>query len=405
MLEAYTTLGYLAAQHLAGQAARLGHRGRLPRARAARQERSPRWTCSPAAAPWLGIGAAWNGEEARGLGLFFPPTAERFERLEETLQICLQMWSDDDGPYEGKHYQLERTLNSPQALRRPHPPILIGGGGEKKTLRLVAQYADACNLFAVPELAHKLDVLRGHCADVGRDYDEIEKTVMVPLDPGANGEKVDELLDELRRLADLGVSKATGRVPAVETITPLEIRARRCVPGRPRNSEAPSARESRRCTCCTVCTARFRCARAVPVCTRARASHHPARGGWVGASAHRLLAVDRLPDDVGVPGVLGGLGRRCAATPGGPSACAGREPRRRRQRVGHVQIGRLRPARRSARRPSRTRPAGRPGVSSGSSLNPSATRSRRPRACPVITPSPPGPPRSSPSPARSRRRA
>jgi F420-dependent oxidoreductase-like protein len=103
---------------------------------------------------YLGIGAAWNEEESRGLGLPFPPTAERFERLEEALQICLQMWSGDDGPFEGQHYRLARTLNVPQALRKPHPPILIGGGGEKKTLRLVAKYADACNLFAGPELQH-----------------------------------------------------------------------------------------------------------------------------------------------------------------------------------------------------------------------------------------------------------
>ena len=109
---------------------------------------------------WLGIGAAWNGEEAEGLGLFFPGTAERFERLEETLQICLQMWSDSDAPYDGKHYQLGRTLNVPQSLQRPHPRILIGGGGEKKTLRMVAQYAQACNLFAAPGIEHNLDVLR-----------------------------------------------------------------------------------------------------------------------------------------------------------------------------------------------------------------------------------------------------
>ena len=125
---------------------------------------------------WLGIGAGWNEEESRGLGVPFPPVKERFERLEETLQICLQMWSGDETPYQGKHYQLERPLNSPQSLSRPHPGILIGGGGEKKTLRLVAKYADACNLFPTPELAHKLDVLRGHCEAVGRDYDEIEKT-------------------------------------------------------------------------------------------------------------------------------------------------------------------------------------------------------------------------------------
>src|SRR5665811_2059696 len=142
----------------------------------------------------LGIGAAWNEEEARGLGLFFPSTAERFERLEEALQICQQMWSEDDGPYDGKHYQLARTLNSPQSLRRPHPPILIGGGGEKKTLRLVAQYAQACNPFGGPDVARKLDVLRQRCEEVGRDYDEIEKTVIAVLDPGPNGADVDQVL-------------------------------------------------------------------------------------------------------------------------------------------------------------------------------------------------------------------
>jgi F420-dependent oxidoreductase-like protein len=173
---------------------------------------------------YLGIGAAWNEAESRGLGLPFPPTAERFERMEEALQICLQMWSGDDGPYDGKHYQLGRTLNAPQVLRRPHPPILIGGGGEKKTLRLVAQYADACNLFGGSELAHKLDVLKQHCADLGRNYDDIEKTVMQPLDVGADGEKVDDVIADLRSLADLGVShvhvSARGKdpLPFVRTV-------------------------------------------------------------------------------------------------------------------------------------------------------------------------------------------
>jgi F420-dependent oxidoreductase-like protein len=172
---------------------------------------------------WLGIGAAWNADEAHGLGLPFPPTAERFERLEEALQICLQMWSNDDSPYPGKHYRLERTLNSPQPLSRPHPPILIGGGGERKTLRLVAQYAQACNLFAGPELKHKLDVLRGHCEAVGRDYDDITKTVMMPLDPGPGGEHVDAILERLRELAGLGVTHVHGRVANVQAITPLEL--------------------------------------------------------------------------------------------------------------------------------------------------------------------------------------
>jgi F420-dependent oxidoreductase-like protein len=179
---------------------------------------------------WMGIGAAWNEDESLGLGLPFPPTAERFERLEEALQICLQMWSEDEGPYDGKHYQLRRTLNSPQPLSRPHPPILIGGGGERKTLRLVAQYAQACNLFAGPELARKLEVLRGHCEAVGRDYDEIEKTVLLPIDPGPDGENVDALLEQLRGLAELGVTHAHGRVPRVWTIRPLELLGERVIP-------------------------------------------------------------------------------------------------------------------------------------------------------------------------------
>jgi F420-dependent oxidoreductase-like protein len=179
---------------------------------------------------WLGIGAAWNEEESRGLGLPFPPTAERFERLEETLQIFLQMCSDDDGPYDGKHYKLGRTLNSPQPLQRPHPPILIGGGGERKTLRLVAKYAQACNLFASPDLEHKLDVLRQHCADVGRDYDEIEKTVMMPLDVGPDGANVDEVLSHLEAMAKLGIQHVHGRLADVEKITPIEIMAERVIP-------------------------------------------------------------------------------------------------------------------------------------------------------------------------------
>jgi alkanesulfonate monooxygenase len=179
---------------------------------------------------WLGIGAAWNEEESHGLGLPFPPTAERFERLEEALQIFLQMCSEDESPYDGKHYQLGRTLNVPQSLQRPHPPILIGGGGEKKTLRLVAQYAQACNLFATPDVAHKLDVLREHCANVGRDYDEIEKTVMMRLDLGADGEHLDETLDQMRGYAELGVTHVHSSIRDVGTIRPLELIGERLIP-------------------------------------------------------------------------------------------------------------------------------------------------------------------------------
>ncbi len=133
---------------------------------------------------YFGVGAAWNEQEHQGLGVPFPPLTERFERLEELLQIARQMWAGDERPYHGKHYSLERPLNSPTSVQRPHPPIMIGGGGEQKTLRLVAQYGDACNLFARlgdDTLRHKLDVLRQHCETEGRPYDEIERTALATM--------------------------------------------------------------------------------------------------------------------------------------------------------------------------------------------------------------------------------
>src|SRR5215469_3090582 len=178
----------------------------------------------------LGIGAAWNEDEARGLGLPFPPTAERFERLEEAILICKQMWSGSQAPFDGKHYHLARTLNSPQALSRPHPPILIGGSGEKKTLRLVARYADACNIFDTPELAHKLDVLRQHCAAEGRDYDTIEKTVQVRFDLGENGERVEQTIEHLYELSELGFEVAHGTLAGISTLRPLDLMAERVIP-------------------------------------------------------------------------------------------------------------------------------------------------------------------------------
>lgn len=205
MLEAYTTLGYLAGVtsrvNLGAMVTSAVYRppGLLVKAVTALDVLS-------GGRAFLGLGAAWNEQESVGLGLPFPPTAERFERLEEVLQIARQMWSDEDGPFEGKHYSLAATLNSPPAVRRPHPPILIGGGGEKKTLRLVAKYADACNIFAGPEAAHKLAVLREHCEREGRNYDEISKTTMLGFDtsdPGA-------LLGQLRELHDLGFTAAHG---------------------------------------------------------------------------------------------------------------------------------------------------------------------------------------------------
>ncbi|MFF0494098.1 LLM class F420-dependent oxidoreductase [Nocardia sp. NPDC004068] len=155
----------------------------------------------------MGPGTRW---EAEGLGIPFPRLGERFERLEETLRIAELMWSEDQSVYEGKHYTLMRTLNSPNSIQRPHPPILVAGGGERKTLRMVARYADACNISDMPEIglgndvAHKLDVLRKHCADLGRDYAEIEKTVGMRYDP----ERVDRFRDRVHELAELGFDHA-----------------------------------------------------------------------------------------------------------------------------------------------------------------------------------------------------
>lgn len=131
---------------------------------------------------YFGIGTGWYEEEHVGLGIPFPPLAERFERLEETLQIARQMWAGDETPFTGEYYQLRRPLNSPQSVQRPSPPILIGGGGERKTLRLVAQYADACNIpgrLGKEMLQQKLAVLREHCERLHRPYEQIEKTTLL----------------------------------------------------------------------------------------------------------------------------------------------------------------------------------------------------------------------------------
>jgi len=186
---------------------------------------------------YLGIGAAWNEEEHRGLGVPFPPLAERFERLEETLQIALQMWSGDEKPYEGKHYQLARPLNSPQTVQKPHPPILIGGGGERKTLRLVAQYADACNLFArmgKDQLQHKLDTLRDHCQSVGRPYEQIEKTTLDSFSltrDGRDGTTTPaQAIEQFAALAAMGIDQAIFSLRNVHDLEPFDLLATEIVP-------------------------------------------------------------------------------------------------------------------------------------------------------------------------------
>ncbi|MBW4043047.1 MAG: LLM class F420-dependent oxidoreductase [Acidobacteria bacterium] len=159
---------------------------------------------------FLGIGAAWYEREHLALGVPYPPLKERFERLEETVQIARQMWSDDDGPFEGAHYRLAETLCHPAPLQTPGPPILIGGSGEKKTLRLVAQYGDACNLFdaGADAIAHKIEVLRGHCADVGRDPAEIDITITSAIEPDRGA-----FLERMRTYARLGVGQVWVSIP------------------------------------------------------------------------------------------------------------------------------------------------------------------------------------------------
>ena len=231
MLEAYTTLGWLAAKT---------ERVKLLTMVTAVVYREPGLLAKAVTTldvlsggrAILGIGAAWNADESAGLGLLFPPLAERFERLEEAILICKQMWSDDQGPFDGKHYHLARTLNSPQSLSRPHPPILIGGSGEKKTLKLVARYADACNIQAydLPAAAHKLDVLRQHCANEGRDYDEIEKTGQTRYDLGENGENVNRTIENLHEIAELGFAQVHGSLRRVSEPGTLDLFAERVIP-------------------------------------------------------------------------------------------------------------------------------------------------------------------------------
>ena len=232
MLEGYSALSYLAA---VTKKARLGamvtgvvyrHPGILVKTATTLDVLSGGRT-------YFGIGAAWNERESRGLGVPFPGIKERFERLEEALQIAKQMWSGNTGPYNGKHYQLAETLSSPQPISKPHPPILIGGMGEKKTLRLVAKYADACNLFSfagIDVLRHKLDLIKRYCDEIGRPYGDIERTTLgtVNLAPGAMS--VSQIIETCRSLAAIGVQHAIFNMPNVHELKPLEIFGREIIP-------------------------------------------------------------------------------------------------------------------------------------------------------------------------------
>jgi F420-dependent oxidoreductase-like protein len=212
MLEGYTTLGFLAAHtstvelQLLVTGVTYRHPGLLAKIVTTLDVLSGGRAA-------LGLGAAWNEVEHVGLGVPFPPLRERFERLEETLQVVHQMWSGDEGGYDGRHYRLGRTLNNPQPVSRPHPPVMVGGSGERQTLRLVARYADACNLFAGRGQADpdwvraKLDVLAEHCAREGTDFERIRRTILWtgPLSPDAEGGAA--FVEEMRRYAAVGVQE------------------------------------------------------------------------------------------------------------------------------------------------------------------------------------------------------
>lgn len=211
MLEGYTTLGFLAAHTTRAELQLLvtGVTYRHPGLLAKIVTTLDVLSGGRAA---LGIGAAWYEREHVGLGVPFPPVAERFERLEETLRIVLQMWSDDDGPFIGEHYTLAETINNPPALAHPHPPIMIGGTGERKTLRLVAQYADACNIFAGPEagpefVKAKLAVLEQRCLEAGTDFARIRKTILWTGPTGPDAAAGAEFVEQMRQFAQVGIDE------------------------------------------------------------------------------------------------------------------------------------------------------------------------------------------------------
>ena len=231
-VEAYTTLGFIAART---------RRVRLMALATAVSYRNPALLAKivttldvlSGGRAMLGIGAGDYPEEAEGLGLPFPPLRERYTLLEETVQVCLRMWAGAQGdgqPFRGSQVRLGRALNLPQSLSRPHPPILIAGSGERRTLPLVARYANACNLRPSPEIPRQLELLRRLCAQAGRDYGAIEKTVPFGFDVGPDGAKVGALRDQLRWLAGMGIESVFGWVVGVDQITPLEIMGREVIP-------------------------------------------------------------------------------------------------------------------------------------------------------------------------------
>jgi F420-dependent oxidoreductase-like protein len=236
--------GYVAATHLAAHSrkARIGvlvsgvtyrHPGHLVKAVTSLDVLS-------GGRAYLGIGAGWYQREAVGLGLPFPPLNERFERLEEALKIAHQMWCDDTTPYSSEHYQLAEPMNHPQPISKPHPPILIGGAGERKTLRMVAQYADACNLFAggsleefascKGDISKKLEILRRHCDSLGRPFDDIERTALATAHVAANAMKPADILHLCEQLHEADIQHLILNMPNTHEITPIETFGKEIIP-------------------------------------------------------------------------------------------------------------------------------------------------------------------------------
>lgn len=231
-LEAYTTLSFLAARSASirlmtlATGAHFRHPGLLAKTVTTLDVLS-------GGRAWLGIGSGHYQEECDGLGVPFPPTGERFDLLEDALEVCLRMWTGEhgtDAPYDGHHVHAGRLLNLPQSLQRPHPPVLIAGDGERRTLRLVARYGDACSLRPTPDIPHKLDVLRRHCHDAGTDFDRIERTCAWAFTADDGGPATHDAIDKLRWFAAMGIDTVIARVADIDQRRPLELLARHVVP-------------------------------------------------------------------------------------------------------------------------------------------------------------------------------
>jgi F420-dependent oxidoreductase-like protein len=231
MLEAYTTLSYLAAL------TRRIHLGVLVcgvvyRHPAVLIKIATTLDVLAGGRTYFGIGAAWNQQEADGLGIPFPATPVRFELLEDTLRAAHHMWTDDRRPLQATHLHMARPLSVPAPLSKPHPKILVGGDGERKTLRLVARYADACNLFAgdTDRLRRKLGILRQHCDDLGRNYDDIERTSLDSIPSGRSGISAADMIVACRSQAAVGIQHAIVSLPGGREIEAIETLGREVVP-------------------------------------------------------------------------------------------------------------------------------------------------------------------------------